>query len=915
MTGDHSRLRNFMKKFIEIVRFGNDHFGAIMGCGDYVIGDSVISRASKNKSRVWHRRLNHLNLGTINDLARKDLVRGLPRLKFEKCHLCSACQLRKSQKYSHKPKTENTNLEVLNTLHMDLCGPMRVQTINGKKYILVIIDDYSRFTWVKFLRLKDETPEFVIKFLKQIQVGLNKTVRYIHTDNGAEFVNQNLTEYYETVDIFDQKSVLRTPQQHGVIERRNRTLVEAARTMLIFSKALMFLWVEAVATTCYTQNRSLIHTRHTKTPYELVHDKKLDLKFLYVFGALCYPTNVSEDLRKLRPTSDIGIFIGYVPNRKGYRIYNKRTQQIMEIILVQFDELTKPMAPVLISTGPKPILLTTGQISSWLIPDPIPAAPYVPPTNKDQEILFQPMFDEYFKPLDAPLTSYSPSSSIVQPPITHQGVSAGSTIKDNPFAQTNNDPFINVFAPEPSSNESSSRDVNSEAIRIFIANSTSKDMIIYQMDVKTAFLNGELKEEVYVSQPEGFIDPDHPTHVYRLKKALYGLKQASRAWYNTLSRDDFKISDVNDGKMSFVLDNMVNENVFALNPTRSDDQILPFAAWTFLADKANLGIPTKKGKKTKPHVIPYCRFTKLIIYYLGRIHNIHQRSRSPLNLAEDDLSLGNLKFIPKGDKSRLRRPRFKGPAFKVVRPFLDNNISLYEQEYDISAAYGITHWCFKRKEFYITRHSATSDSGVVRSYMRVLSVSSLKAYERYDYHFLYEIVLRMADYNEYKISETNFKNLHPNDFEDLYLLRLQGQLNHLSGADKVHLFNAVNLWIRNIIIKNQDYTIVSKPMAVIYRDRNDQKKMMRETEVHKFSDGTLTRILEKLDHMVKDFKLFKYNPGMEIRIWSEDERRRSKEFMKVIEARLKTRIIFRSLKSFVSGRLRDVDYRLIQRTE
>ncbi|GKA01905.1 retrovirus-related pol polyprotein from transposon TNT 1-94 [Tanacetum coccineum] len=181
----------------------------------------LLSKASKNKSWLWHRRLNHLNFGTINDLARKDLVRGLPRLKFEKDHLCSACQLGKSKKHTHKPKTENTNLEVLNTLHMDLCGPMRVQTINGKKYILVIVDDYSRFTWVKFLRSKDETPTVVIKFLKQIQVGLNKTVRFIRTDNGTEFVNKTLYDYYESVGIFHQKTVPRTPQQNGVVERRN----------------------------------------------------------------------------------------------------------------------------------------------------------------------------------------------------------------------------------------------------------------------------------------------------------------------------------------------------------------------------------------------------------------------------------------------------------------------------------------------------------------------------------------------------------------------------------------------------------------------------------------------------------------------------------------------------------------------
>nr|GFC96219.1 integrase, catalytic region, zinc finger, CCHC-type, peptidase aspartic, catalytic [Tanacetum cinerariifolium] len=162
----------------------------------------LLSKASKNKSRLWHRRLNHLNFGTINDLARKDLVRGLPRLKFKKDHLCSACQLGKIKKHTHKPEAKNTNLEVLYTLHMELCGPMRVQTINGKKYILVIVDDYSRFTWVKISRSKDETPNVVIKFITHIQVGLNKSVRYVRTDNGIEFVNHTMTEYYERIGIF-----------------------------------------------------------------------------------------------------------------------------------------------------------------------------------------------------------------------------------------------------------------------------------------------------------------------------------------------------------------------------------------------------------------------------------------------------------------------------------------------------------------------------------------------------------------------------------------------------------------------------------------------------------------------------------------------------------------------------------------
>ncbi|GKB83094.1 hypothetical protein Tco_0949989 [Tanacetum coccineum] len=173
-----------------------------------------------------------------------------------------------------------------------------------------------------------------------------------------------------------------------------------------------------------------------------------------------------------------------------------------------------------------------------------------------------------------------------------------------------------------------------------------------------------------------------------------------------------------------------------------------------------------------------------------------------------------------------------------------------EREYDVSVAYGIFHWWFKRKEFYITRHSAHSNR-------RAVSIESYRT--------------------KINLTELNW------DASDFFF--------------------------------KEDYTIVSKPRSIIYRDSNDQKKMTRDTEVHKFSDGTLIGVLEKLDHMVKDFKLFKYNPGIEKRIWSEDDRRRSKEFMEVIERRFKIRIIFRSLESFVIGRLRDVDYRLIQRTE
>ncbi|GJZ00145.1 retrovirus-related pol polyprotein from transposon TNT 1-94 [Tanacetum coccineum] len=174
----------------------------------------LLSKASKTKSWLWHRRLSHLNFGTLNKLAKDGLARGIPKLKFQKDHLCSACALGKSKKSSHQPKAEDTNQEKLYLLHM---GTL-------------------------FLRSKDEAPDAIIKCIKNIQVRLNATVRNVRTDNGTEFVNQTLRDFYENVSISHQTSVARTPQQNGIVERQNQTIVEAASTMLIFLKAHLFLW-------------------------------------------------------------------------------------------------------------------------------------------------------------------------------------------------------------------------------------------------------------------------------------------------------------------------------------------------------------------------------------------------------------------------------------------------------------------------------------------------------------------------------------------------------------------------------------------------------------------------------------------------------------------------------------------------
>nr|GEZ43959.1 retrovirus-related Pol polyprotein from transposon TNT 1-94 [Tanacetum cinerariifolium] len=318
----------------------------------------------------------------INKLGMRSFTSETLKQLMDEDHLCSACAMGKSKKKSHKPKSKDTNQEKLYLLHMDLCGPMHVQSVNGKKYILVIVDDYSRFTWVKFLRSKNEAPDFIIKILKMIQVRLKVLVRRIQTDNRTDFVNQTLREYYEEVGISHETSVARSPQHNGLVERRNRTLIKAARTMLIYAQAPLFLWAEVVATACFTQNRSIIRLHHGKTSYELLHNKLHDLSFLHVFGALCYPTNDSEDLGKLQPKADIGIFIGYAPTKKAFQIYNRRTRRIVETIHVDFDELTA-MASEQSSSGPALNEMTPATISSGLVQKSSSLTPYVPPSRND----------------------------------------------------------------------------------------------------------------------------------------------------------------------------------------------------------------------------------------------------------------------------------------------------------------------------------------------------------------------------------------------------------------------------------------------------------------------------------------------------------------------------------------------------
>ncbi|GJX95746.1 retrovirus-related pol polyprotein from transposon TNT 1-94 [Tanacetum coccineum] len=391
----------------------------------------LMTRATPTKSWLWHQRVSHLNFDTINDLAKNDHVSGLPKFKYAKEHLCPSCEQEKSKRASHPPKPVLNSKQRLHMLHIDLCGPMRVASINGKRYILVIVDDYSRYTWVHFLRTKDETPEVIKNFLKNIYVRLQALVIIVRTDNGTEFA---LKEYFNTVGITHETSAAKTPQQNRVVERRNHTLVKAARTMLIFSHAPLFLWAEAIATACYTQNHSIIHRRFNKTPYELIQGRKPDISYLHVFGALCYPKNDREDIGKLGAKGDIGFFIGYSANSVAYKVYNRRTKKIIETMNVTFDELS---AMTFEQNSSKPGLqsLTSGQISSGLELTYAPST-ITPqkPSERDLDIIFEPLHNEYLggQPSEAPRTV--PAAPIIQ---NLQAPTTSMTIQDSAPTPTN----------------------------------------------------------------------------------------------------------------------------------------------------------------------------------------------------------------------------------------------------------------------------------------------------------------------------------------------------------------------------------------------------------------------------------------------------------------------------------------------
>nr|GEW45891.1 putative ribonuclease H-like domain-containing protein [Tanacetum cinerariifolium] len=298
----------------------------------------LFAKATLDESNIWHKRLGYINFKTMNKLVRGNPVRCLPSKIFENDHTYVACQKGKQHKASCKTKTVSSISQPLQMLHMDLFGPTFVKSFMKKIYCLFVTDDYSIFSLVFFLATKDETSGILKAFITRIENLIYHKVKIIRCDNETKFKNRDMNQFCKMKGIIREFSVARTPQQNGVAERRNRTLIEAVRTMLVDSKFLTTFWAEAVNTACYVQNRVLVIKPHNKTLYELFLGKKPALSFMRLFGCPVTILNTLDHLGKFDGKADEGFFIGYSTHSKAFRVFNTRTKIVEENLHITFLE-------------------------------------------------------------------------------------------------------------------------------------------------------------------------------------------------------------------------------------------------------------------------------------------------------------------------------------------------------------------------------------------------------------------------------------------------------------------------------------------------------------------------------------------------------------------------------------------------
>jgi transposase InsO family protein len=551
-----------------------------------------------NESWLWHRRLGHLNFDHLIKLKNLEAVKDLPRISKPQDSVCKPCQVGKLTRTQFKSKSSTSTEKPLQLVHMDLCGPSRQEGTGKENYFMLIIDDYSRLTWVSFLKEKAEAFEKfkIFKALTENQTG--NRLKAVRSDRGGEFMSSDFKEFCDKHGIKREYTIPGTPQQNGVVERQNRTVQQMARSMMNEKNIGQTYWVEAIHTTVHILNKSHLRPHSDKTPYELWYGRPASIKHFKVFGSKCYIKNNNENLGKYDDRDDEGIFLGYATNSKGYRCYNKRLHKLVDCIDIKVDEEIPVRDVSSVESTTEDIVeiedeqvqeseredsesdedtntqadsnqQTTSNPSSRITQKNHPASQIIGEKDKGVQTrrriikdteqshialisMVEPKnFNEaskdvnWLKSMNEELDQIEKNNTweLVPRPADKNVIGSkwvfknkmneqGNIVRNKArlvckgYAQIEGLDFDETFAPV----------ARLEAIRMFLAYACHKKFKVYQMDVKSSFLNGDLKEEVYMEQPEGFQLSDNPDFVCKLKKALYGLKQAPRAWYYRLDK-------------------------------------------------------------------------------------------------------------------------------------------------------------------------------------------------------------------------------------------------------------------------------------------------------------------------------------------------------------------------------------------
>lgn len=523
---------------------------------------------NNGQERLWHRRYGHLGEQNLQKIAREKLVKKFPYDASRKIGFCETCVSGKQQRTPFSSSTTQTT-EVLELVHSDVCGKMREKSLGGGEYFLTFTDDKSRYTWVYILKAKHQVFDCFLAWKALAEKQSKKMLKTLRTDNGGEYTSTQFEQFLEKEGIRHETTIPKTPQQNGVAERLNRTLVESARSMLLDANLPKRFWAEAVSTAVYLKNRCPTKAVPGMTPFEAWHGEKPEVDHLRVFGCDAYSHIPRDERAKFDTKTRKCILLGYGEETKGYRLYDDRTKKVLYSRNVQFSEQTQKCrhdsAGVDDEDGDYRLVIDfTGNPEADTVQDveeeqPIASVPPRRSTRQTREpdyywreqgnLTETPTnFDnantskdstQWKRAMEAEMKSLRENDvwDLVRLPPGRKAVGSKWVFKQKTGAdgsvqrhkarlvaqgctQKYGKDYDETFCPV----------MRQESLRLLLALSVKHGLKLHQVDVATAFLNGTLEEEVFMKQPEGFEVKGKEHLVCRLKKSIYGLKQSPRCW-------------------------------------------------------------------------------------------------------------------------------------------------------------------------------------------------------------------------------------------------------------------------------------------------------------------------------------------------------------------------------------------------